>query len=289
MILGLVALLGGGGCSRGGAGSGWVVGSLWVESCRGSKALGPLEDFDLGVDSFFGDPLIDTEGAPAQRQNRLAVRLQHTAGNIEEVDSAVLQLADTVQAAQSLMARQPIPFSDEALCPGCTDINTALRLRLNLFVRCPENRAALTAGSFALEERPTTGTAREATCLLPAARPAPAPCPTLGETELARLDHLCLGAFDDRSARAEIEAVLGTQGACLYLCQLGRLHTEQGEQASAPGNFSVGFDDTVAAIFSTALVDARAVRLNRCAQASGRLVGMFRFDVARSRLAQPFP
>lgn len=289
VALGLVALLATVGCVRGGSGSGWVVGSLWVESCRGSHSLGPLSDFDLGLDSFFGDPLIDTSGPPAQRQSRLALRLQQTAGNLEEVDSAVLQLEDTVQAAQALVAREPIPFSDDALCPGCTDINTALRLKLNLFLRCPDNRAPLTAGSFALEQRPTTGTARDTTCLLPVATTPPPACPTLGDAERARLDRLCSGAFDDRGARAEIEDLLGTQGACLYLCQLGRLRADQGPPATVPAAFAVGFDDTVAAIFSTALVDARAVRLNRCAQASGRLVGMFRFDVARSRVAQPFP
>lgn len=289
VLLGLLALVSGSGCARGGAGTGWVVGSLWVESCRGSQALGPQSDFDLAVDSFFGDPLIDTQGAPARRQSRLAVRLQRTAGNIEEVDSAIVQLEDTLQAAQALQARQPIPFTDDALCPGCTDINTALRLKLNLFLRCPDNRAALTAGSFALEQRATSGTARQVSCLLPATTPAPPACPVLGQAERDRLDRLCAGSFADRGARREIEQLLGTQGACLYLCQLGRLRVDQGGEGPPPAAFAVDFEDTVAAIFSTTLVDARAVRLNRCAEASGQLVGMFRFDVTRSRVAQTFP
>jgi hypothetical protein len=286
----LVALAMVASCQRVGSGDGWVAGSLWVEHCRSGQPLGPLDDFDLNADFFTGDPLFDASDATALRQSRLTVRIQETSNNIEETNGVLMQFQDLVQAAQAFAASEPMAFSDDSLCPGCTDINTALRMQLGLYVRCPDNRAPMAAGVFPLAEGSTGGTARPEDCLLldPDAEAPPA-CPVLDDSERAALDAICEEAdFNDRGHLAEIRELLGGDGrACMYLCSLGR--ARRGDDPQQLLGFEIDYGDRVAALFSAAIADTRAVRLGRCARAQGHLVGMLDFEVVRNRVAQPFP
>lgn len=275
------------GCPAPGEGSGWVVGSLWVRNCDDGEELRQADDFDLGADFFFGDPLFDTTDSLEERRSSLFVRIQETASNIEEANSLVIQFHDLVQAAQAFVEGDALPISDESLCRTCTTIRTAVRMSLNLFVRCPSNLAPITGAAFPLVQRATDDPARREECLLPAAT-APPPCPRLGAAEKRALQHICEQAdFNRREYRDEIRELLGSSGACLYLCEFGR--AERGGDPTELRGFEIDYGHSVAGFFSADVLDTRAVRLGECAGAYGHIEGMFSFELVRSRVAQPFP
>jgi hypothetical protein len=282
----LIATLGG--CPASGGGEGWISGSLWVRNCDGGDPLEADGQFDLGADSFFGDPLFDSSASASEQRSSVLVRIQETASNVDEANSLLIQFYDTVKAAQAFVAGEPIPMTDESLCPDCTDINTAIRMQLNLYVRCPTNKAPMTAAAYALEEQPTSGTARDTQCLLPTDQtPGPA-CPVLDDAARAGARQLCeQGDYQDQGHRDAIIELLGDGGACLFLCQFGE--AEHGDDAAELEGFEIDYGDRLAGFFSTRVVDTRSVRLNRCAGADGQLVGMFSFELVRSRVGQPFP
>lgn len=276
-----------GACNRPGDGDGWVVGTLWVENCNRGRVL-DREDFDLLADSFFGDPLFDTSTSLSQQRSSLFIRIQETSANLDEANALAIEMQDTVTAAQAFAERALVPITDESFIPNATDLNPVVRLSINLRNTCPTNFATMTGVALDLEERPTEGTARAETCLLPTEGSQPDACPELDGQARGQLDDLCEGAdFSDQNNRQMIEQLLGTNGACMYLCRFGKV--SRGDDPADLQGFEINYGDEVAALFSTRIVDTRAYRATRCAGALGQLVGMFRFELVRSRSAQPFP
>lgn len=282
----LLALLALPACPAGG-GDGWVGGSLWVAQCAEDKPLNLDGTFDLGVDFFAGDLLFDS--AAGAKTSRLLVRLQETGSPIQESNSLLIEFLNLGRAAQAFYAREPITFAEDGLCPSCVALDAIARLRLNLFVGCPQNHASIAALPYPLIES-SQATATAPACLVPAApidAPPTAPCPVLSEADRSDLERLCASDFNDRTRGGEIERLLGTEGACLYLCQFGPARQVR-DPAALPG-FELDFGQTVAAVFSARVADLRAFRFNQCAGAQGHLTGMFKFKLVRSRVAQPFP
>lgn len=276
-----------GGCAQPGLGDGWVVGSLWVENCNRGRAL-DRGDFDLLADSFLGDPLFDTSASAAQQRSSLFIRIQETSANIDEANFLGIQMQDTVTAAQAFVEGIPVPITDESFIPNSTDLNPAIRLNMNLLNTCPTNFATMAGVALDLGEGATGGTARGVTCLLPTEGPQPDSCPSIGDDDRRQLDDICQQAdFDDRTHRQTIEQILGTDGACMYLCRFGK--AARGDDPGDLQGFEIDYGDEVAALFSTRIVDTRSYRATRCAGAQGHLAGMFRFELVRSRSAQPFP
>lgn len=287
VIVLLAGLLAQAGCPSPGSGQGWVGGSLWLENCDSGEDLARHDDFDLRADFFFGDPLFDTTSSAAERRNSLFVRIQETASNIEEANGLSMQFHDLTVAAQAFARSEALPITDKSICRTCTDLDTAVRMALNLFVRCPSNRSPMSALALALEAREPQSLVREQECLLPR-ESQPSACPELTPTQVAELQRLCDEAdFNDRANAAAIKQLLGDEGACLFLCRLGSA-TRGADPLSLQG-FEVDYGERIAGVFSTNVVDTRAVRLEQCAGAYGHLTGMFSFDLVRSRVAQPFP
>lgn len=274
-------------CELPGRGEGWALGKLWVKNCRDGD---PLDgDYDLDAGFFVGDPFFDSNDELAQRRNTLVVRIQQTSSPVEEADALMLMFQDLTVAAQRFAERQPLAIADESLCPGCTDFNTAVRMQLTLPVRCPSTTSPLSAMARALttQKRPLG----QGTCKLPA-KGTTAACPTLSADDRAELDDLCADdSFDDRQRRSAIERILGAGGvrACLYLCELGDLERGADSARLQRETFALDYGHTIAALFYARLLDARSLRTTTCASAEGKLSGRFRFELVRSRVAQPFP
>jgi hypothetical protein len=285
----LIAALFASGCPAG-RGEGWVVGNMWIENCRDGAELSG--DFDLKADFYVGDPLFDSNDSVPQSSAKLLIRIQESSNDVSEANSLLIQFQDMLQAAQSFVRKKPMPFTDDGLFPEATDINTALRMSMQLLVSCPANQAAMSGLPFDLVEGPTKSpTAREQTCLMPGdVAAAPSACPVLSDSDQQELDAICEAEdFNDRGPRARIEAILGRGAApsCMYVCQLGPLSRDTPFEDIT--SYEIDYGDTISALFSSRVVDARAFRLNRCARAQGQLTGMFRFTLVRSRVAQPFP
>lgn len=273
-----------------GRGEGWVVGSLWVENCRDGETLERDGDYDLDADFYAGDPLFDSSDSDAQRQSRLLVRIQETSNAVIESNSLLLELQDIRRAAEHFVRGEPLPISDDSLDPAATQIDTLVRLQLQLFTACPQNRALLTGTAQPLVDSGLADPSATS-CLLPdQAASSPPPCPTLSDAQRGELDTICADLdFNDRAARERIEAILG-QGetpACLYLCELGEL--ERGDSSEGLADFEVDYNETVAGLFVSHVADARPYRIGTCAAARGTITGRFRFNLVRSRVAQPFP
>ncbi|MBW2732826.1 MAG: hypothetical protein JRH20_10580 [Deltaproteobacteria bacterium] len=248
------------------------------------------DDYDLGADFYAGDPLYDSTDSDSQRQNRLLLRMQETSNSVMESNSLLLELQDLQRAAQYFVRGDPLPISDDSLDPTLTEIDTLVRLQLQLFTVCPQNRAALTGTARPLVDRSMLDPSASS-CLLPdKTAPIPPACPTLSDAQRTELDTICADLdYDDREARTRIEAILG-QGetpACLYLCELGNL--KRGGSSEGLEDYRLDYNETIAGVFVSHVADARSYRLGSCAGAEGTLTGRFRFNLVRSRAAQPFP
>ena len=274
------------GCLAGG-GEGWVVGSLSIDSC--STGGDPYQDgdFDLRADFFGGDPVLDSTDNASLRQSTLLIRIQESSNLLEESNGLLIQFHDMVAAASQFSLGQPIPLTDDSLCPGCTSVNTVARMQLGLFSTCPGNRSPLSANAARLVDTQRGIGEEDATCMLPETGAMNEPCPKLSATDRAELDAICAEPdFSSRVARRTIEERLGG-GACLYLCEFG--DAERGSPRADLEGFEILFGDTVSAIFSAQIVDTRALRLSHCALGTGQLTGRFRLEVVRNRVVQPFP
>ena len=182
-----------------------------------------------------------------------------------------------------------MPITDESFIPNSTDLNPAVRLSINLRNTCPTNFATMTGVALDLEERRNRGYGTRGN--VPVANGG------LAARCLSRLLDGRPGAnwttcareriSDDQNNRQTIEQILGTNGACMYLCRFGKV--SRGDDPGDLQGFEINYGDEVAALFSTRIVDTRSYRATRCAGALGQLVGMFRFELVRSRSAQPFP
>lgn len=293
-LVALCALWCGGGCTLG-KGEGWVAGSLWVDSCSDGESLGDSsaapEPFDLLADFFAGEPKRDNAPVAAQRRNTLTIRVQHTSNKVEVADGMMLQLNDLDLAARSFAAGRAMSFSESSLCEDkgyswCPNTDP-LRAMLYLYASCVDMRQPLVAAGYALAPSPT-----DSACLQPGRDAggdvaAPRGCPPLDAAARQSLQSLCAGAdFGDETLRPRVEQLLGA-GPCLFLCTLGGARA--GQNPAELEGFSLEYGDEVAAIFSIPIVDGRAVRLDRCARAVGRVSGMFRFELTRGRAAQSFP
>jgi hypothetical protein len=263
------------GCPAG-RGEGWVAGSLYVENCRDGELLAkPPGEFDLEVDFFAGDPLIDRDKAVGQRRSTLAIRLQATSNRQEQSDGLSVQVEDLSAAAVRFARGEPMPLQGSIVDP--------VRAQLHLFNSCPANRSPLVALDRSLTRPPTDDLKQ---CLTPLT--VPSACPTLTTESRAALDQLCKGEFSLRTPAVfdQITQLLGG-GACIYFCTLGQ--AARGQLEEELETFELDFGDSIAAIFSFNLIDGRSVELGSCADASGQINGMFRFDLVRSRIAQAFP
>ncbi len=275
-----------------GRGEGWVMGSVFVGNCKEGAELDADDDFDLEADFFAGDPLFDNSHASSAR-SRLFIRLQQTSNPVAESDSLALQFQDLTVAAEAFAGGRVLPISDDSLVAGQNSVNSALRMRMQLYTRCPDNKTPLSAVGWPLSKAATPGGTGPEQCMVPTS-PLPSPpqpdCPTLTDAQRAELKKICAEPdFNDRGSRARIEAILGSgaEPACLYLCKLGGI--ERGTDPERLQGYTFDYNETISALFVSKLVDARAIKLGRCAQGWGRISGRFRFTLVRSRVAQPFP
>lgn len=278
------------GCPAG-RGEGWVLGELYVENCKDGRSLDG--EFDLKADFYAGDPVFDSSQSAVERQSRLFIRIQETSNIVSESNSLTFQFQDMVKAAQAFNNRELLTLTDDSLIPNSSDVNAALRGQLQLYTSCPDNNSPLHAIGWPLLEQQTNDSARDEICMLPQSQyPSPPvlTCPQLDDATRDELDAICAEPdFNDRESKDRIEAILGKEenSACLYLCSLGSL--KRGQDPKSLLGFEIDFGDSISALFVSKLVDGRAIRLGQCARAWGRLVGRFRFNVIRSRVAQPFP
>jgi len=279
----VLIVLGSAGCL--GGGDGWVMGTLWVDNCKNGDPLGESFDrpttFDLHVDFFTGESMEDSDKSVTQRRSTLVLRIQNTSNNVEVSDGLLLQIIELDVAARSFAAGQPIPISSSNLCPGgnCTLVEDTLRASLYLYSTCPDGRQALNGSSYSLAPSPKDTTCLQSGALAP-------PCPVLADAARQSLDTMCKGDFNDRTQAPAISQLLG-HGACMYLCALG--DARRGQPSDELGGFRISYGDRVAGIFSTGIVDGRAVNLQGCAGGAGEIQGMFDFELARGRSAQSFP
>lgn len=273
-----------------GRGEGWVVGSVFLDNCKEGGELDAQGTFDLDADFFAGDPLFDNSES-AYARSRLFIRLQQTSNPVAESDSLALQFQDLTVAAEAFAAGRVLPISDDSLIAGQKSFNSPVRMRMQLYTRCPDNKTPLSAVGWPLAMGAAPG--RTEQCMLPAsAQPTPPQpdCPTLSDAQRAELDQICEEPdFNDRESRGRIEAILGSgaEPACLYLCQLGSI--ERGTAPERLQGYTFDYNEKISALFVSKLVDARAVSLGRCAEGWGTITGRFRFTLVRSRVAQPFP
>lgn len=283
LVVVLLALAAGG-CL--GQGEGWVVGRLWVDNCKGGDPMGESfdnpADFDLHVDFFSGESMLDSTESISQRRNSLALRIQNTSNNVEASDGLLIQMIDLNLAARSFAQRLPLAISASGLCPGgnCTLVEDSLRASLYLYSTCPDGRQALSGSSYSFAPSPDDKTCLQSTSSITA------PCPELTAADRQALDKLCEGDFDDKSLSADVATLLGP-GACMYLCTFGK--ARRGQDPAQLESFSIDYGERVAAIFSTAIVDGRAINLQSCSGGAGEVQGMFDFELARGRSAQSFP
>jgi hypothetical protein len=283
------------GCLVGG-GDGWVEGELWVENCKEGVPLGESAAkqgrYDLHADFFAAQPQEDTNESKTQRRNTLTVRIQPTSNNMEVSDGLMLQLVDLSRIAQHFAAGEPVGITNSSLCRGTTCATSGedeLRGHLYLYTTCPDLRQPLVGGTHVLSSTGTSGASCLKHVVTSGSPPVPAwsaPCPKLTAAARAGLDKLCEGDFNDRTPKDQIATWLG-DGACLYLCALGE--ARRGQPARELDGFLVNYGDRVAGILSMRIIDGRAVTLNSCASVSGRVTGMFDFEVVRGRAAQSFP
>ncbi len=272
-----------GGCIVG-RGEGWVAGSVTTTDCKDGVPLeAPQGGFDLKVDFYSGESLQDDSESVVQRQSRLTLRLQNTSNNLEQSDGLILQFLDVEKVARRFVAGEVLPVTATGTCTGgaCDNAADLVRGRLYLYTTCPENREPLVASSRSY----STPSGASAGCQVPSAREAPS-CPTLTAATRAQLDALCQGDFNSRASAETLRGVLGG-GACLYLCRFGAAVV--GQDPAALTGFTIEYGDRVAALFSLAIVDARAVELGTCAAASGSMQGMVNLEVRRGQSAQAFP
>lgn len=279
-----------------GSGDGWVEGELWVENCKEGVSLGESITkqgrYDLNASFFAAQPQEDTNESKTQRRNALTVRIQPTSNNMEVSDGLMLQFVDLSRIAKHFAAGEPVGITNSGLCRGTTCSTSEedqLRSHLYLYTTCPDLRQPVVGGTHVLTSTSSSG----ASCLrhVDASGKAPepawsAPCPQLTAAATTGLDKLCDGDFNDRTAKDQIETWLGG-GACLYLCALGE--AKRGQSAGELDGFIVNYGDRVAGILSMRIIDGRAVSMNSCASVSGRVTGMFDFEVVRGRAAQSFP
>ena len=205
----------------------------------------------------------------------------------------LLHIHDIEAAALAFARGEPVPTAECFDLGGCPSGDLVLRGQLNLYNRCPGNRAALVASAGALAADPAEAQQR---CFRPAAA-APPSCPVVGEQERQALQQLCEGDFGDRTAVAEIERLLAPDSAvepervagnaCLFFCRLGG--ARRGQSADELRGFEIEYGDEIAAVFAFNLIDARALQIGTCANSRGAVFGRFRFALVRSRAAQAFP
>ncbi|MFH1132544.1 MAG: hypothetical protein V1754_14500 [Pseudomonadota bacterium] len=258
------------GCSTGG-GEGWVVGSVNVDTCNAKKYV--EQDFDLKIDFFAGDLLIDSSNSPNTRRDSLTIRLQPTSNTMEQSDGLLIELHDLVAIAQQFAEGKAIPVS--------IDDSSLVHSQLHLFSTCPDNGAPLCASNEVFVSDAS------GECLQPNGEEKPA-CPEISPADEDDLERLCRGEFDQNTTEnsAQINGLLGG-GACLYMCELGL--AQRGQDPAQLENFEMDYGKMISAIFSFNLVDARAIELGTCSRGFAQLNGMFRFKLSRSRVAQAFP
>jgi hypothetical protein len=262
-----------------GGGEGWVTGSMWIASCANGNPLDRKGDFDLSVNFFTGESVED-DTSSTLRRNALTLRLQNASLNIEDSDGLLLQLWDLAGIAQTVVRGDPVGVTSKDVCSvPCPIVDDQLRSTLYLHNSCPDGRQPLLATSHEMSP------AGSADCLKPTGKELPA-CPTLLPADRQTLTELCLGRFDDRTRGDAIEAVLGG-GACIYFCQLGA--AKPGGALADPRSFRINYGDRVSALLAFNIVDGRSVTTSTCAAATGKVRGMFSYDVIRGRSAQAFP
>jgi hypothetical protein len=266
-----------GGCI--GGGEGWITGSIWLASCVNGDALDKKGDFDLGVNFFTGESVEDETQSSVLRRNALTLRLQNASLNIEDSDGLLLQLWDLAGIAQAVVRGDPVGITSKGVCSDpCPTVEDQLRTTLYLNNTCPDGRQPLLAASHEMAAGPEG-------CLKPTGKELPT-CPTLQAADRQALADLCLGRFDDRARGDAVEAVLGG-GACIYFCQLGQ--AKPGGELADPRSFRIDYGDHVSALLAFNVIDGRAVTMSTCAAATGKIRGMFSFDIVRGRSAQAFP
>ncbi|MDX9999824.1 MAG: hypothetical protein RBU30_00870 [Polyangia bacterium] len=260
------------GCPTG-EGEGRVVGRFYVLGCDEEYNFGSLGTpafFDLGVNFFVGEPVLDeTEWGP---RHGLDLRLQKGGNNIEDGDSLFLQIWDVAAAAERFAEGQGSPIG-----PGLE-----ARAALLLYVTCPTFFGGLVA----------------------APRPGMEACPTLDATETVER---CTAM--DFNAKLDPEgdfSPLAQGHSCVVFCRLG--NARRGEVV--PRGFSVEFGDEVQGFFQVNLLDLRlytegvevcsdgidndqdgVVDESDCSlsRGQGMLRGTFNFEVRRGQVAQEFP
>lgn len=279
LSIGLSLLILANGCTAG-EGDGWVSGDLWLKNCKEGQSLEQTQgNFDLQVDFFAGEPVEDSYPDPSQRRNSLTLRLQNSSNNFEEADGISMQLTDVQQIAKKVAAGEVIPITYNGICNiGCVKTEDLVRANLYLYNSCPDCREPLAGIN---EQIGDDGQG----CLRPIG--APAVCPTLTAEQKSQLEQICQQDFNSHDSYQTIGNLLGENSACIYFCRLGSV--QAGTTAGNFDGFMVDYGDEVAALFSFNVVDTRAIRLQTCAQGRGHLKGMFKFEIQRGRVAQPFP
>jgi hypothetical protein len=275
LLAGLVLVAGG--CV--GSGSGWLTGSLYVSNCVSGEPLDRQGDFDLHLDFYTGDPVVDASASTAERRNSLMLRLQNATNNIEESDGVVFEFPNLGGILQRISQGVPIAVTNKNLCTSPCPLSETddVRATIYLHASCPDSHYALLGSNR--EMKPLAG---DPPCQSPTQEVAA--CPT--QVDRKALDDLCAGDFNDRNLAGTIDGLLGG-GACMYVCQLGQ--AKPGESAPDRTTFSVDFGNRVAAIFAMNVVDGRAVAYGSCANATGKVRGMFAYNVVRGHSAQTFP
>lgn len=121
-----------GGCAAG-DGQGIVVGSLYVPGCDEDEAFDRRDSFDLGVDFFVAQPILDPDEDESMAQDGLSIRLQHGGSSTDVADGLSIQVVDVDEVNLGSVA--PVE-------PG-----GMVRATLSMALRCPDAFEAMDAAA----------------------------------------------------------------------------------------------------------------------------------------------